>query len=179
MLFSAEAFPGAVADPRRPAGAAGFRELSPLPPELCHAAADAGEYAAFRIAAAIPDLAIDAAPEEVFALEGLLEELNGVDFQKGCFVGQENVSRMKRRATTRRKFCPLRFEGMAPPFGTPVQAGEAELGSVRSGQGSRALALLRLDRALEAEAKGLTLTAGGVSAKLDPPPWLILPAAGA
>ena len=72
-----------------------------------------------------PDLARDAGADEVFALEALLEELNGVDFQKGCFVGQENVSRMKRRATTRKKFCPIAFKGAAPAPGTPLWAATA------------------------------------------------------
>src|ERR1700745_3144112 len=100
------------------------------------------------IAAGVPDLGKDIAPEEIFAGEALLEELNGVDFQKGCFIGQENVSRMKRRATTRRKFSPLQCEG-APAFGAPVKIGDIEIGSVRSALRGRALALVRLDRALE------------------------------
>jgi folate-binding Fe-S cluster repair protein YgfZ len=79
---------------------------------------------------------------------------------------------MKRRATTRKKFCPIVFDGPAPPPGTPVMAGAAELGSVRSGAEDRAIALLRLDRALESEAP---LTADGRPVRLDPPPWLILP----
>src|SRR5690606_32158292 len=118
----------------------------------------------------------DAAPEEVFALEALLEELNGVDFKKGCFIGQENVSRMKRRATTRRKFCPIAFDGEAIPYGATVRAGEAEIGAVRSGGAGRAIALLRLDRALEALDAGAPLSAAGRSIRLDPPPWLTLPA---
>ena len=133
-------------------------------------------FSARRIAAGVPHLTADAQPEEVFALEALLEELNGVDFQKGCFVGQENVSRMKRRATTRKKFCPVVFDGAPPDYGTPIRAGEAELGSIRSGIAGRAMALLRLDRALDATEKGQQLTAGDRPVQLDPPPWLLLPA---
>jgi len=128
-----------------------------------------------RITLGVPDLARDALPEEVFTGEALLEELNGVAFNKGCFVGQENVSRMKRRATTRKKFCPVVFDGEAIPFGTPVLAGEAEIGSIRTGIAGRALALLRLDRALEATEAGKSLTAVGREIRLDPPSWLILP----
>src|SRR5690606_17414251 len=98
-----------------------------------------------------------------------------VAFDKGCFVGQENVSRMKRRATTRKKFCPVVFEGEAITYGTPLLAGEAEIGSIRIGIAGRAIALLRLDRALEAAAAGKSLTAEGREVRLDPPPWLILP----
>jgi hypothetical protein len=166
---------GRTADPRRPDGALGARILAATP---AREIAPLGAYEAFRIGAGIPDPAIDAAPEEVFALEALLEELHGVDFQKGCFIGQENVSRMKRRATTRRKFCRLAFEGGAPAYGTPIVAGPVTLGDVRSGIAGCALALLRLDRALEASEAGTPMTAGDKVVHLDPPGWLILPAKG-
>ncbi len=161
-------FDGALVDPRLPA--LGWRKLAARD-EAAMLADGASTFEARRIALGVPDLAKDAASEEVFALEALLEELHGVDFGKGCFVGQENVSRMKRRATTRKKLCPIAFEGAAPASGTAVLAGEAELGSVRSGVDGRAIALLRLDRALQAEA----LSAGGKPVRLDPPDWLILP----
>jgi tRNA-modifying protein YgfZ len=132
--------------------------------------------AAVLIRHGVPDLGADASPEEVFALEALLEELNGVDFHKGCFPGQENVSRMKRRATTRKKFCRIAFDGAAPAPGTPMTAGPAELGTVRSGMSGCALALIRLDRALEAVDKGVAMMAGDTAVRLDPPDWLILPA---
>ena len=172
VLVSPAAFPSAALDPRFPDGALGWREICPLPPEQCNFPDGDQVYEASRIALGVPDLARDAKADEVFALEALLEELNGVDFQKGCFVGQENVSRMKRRATTRKKFCPIVFEGAAPAPGTPVMAGAAELGSVRSGVDGRAVAFLRLDRALDA---GAPLTADGRPVRLDPPAWLILP----
>ncbi len=169
VLVSADNFDGALADPRVPT--LGFRKLAPM-----SAAGDAAQdFEARRLAAGVPDLARDAAPEEVFAGEALLDELNAVDFQKGCFVGQENVSRMKRRATTRKKFCPIIFDGEAPPFGAKVMAGEAELGTVRTGAPGRALALLRLDRAFEAEAAGDKPHVDGRAVRLDPPPWLLLP----
>jgi folate-binding protein YgfZ len=164
--------PGVIHDPRRPKGGFGVRHLfeRETMPDLNDAL-----YEQWRINFGVPDLARDAAPEEVFAGEALLEELNGVAFDKGCFVGQENVSRMKRRATTRKKFCPVVFEGEAIAFGTPVLAGEAEIGSVRTGVAGRAIALLRLDRTLDAVAVGKALTAAGREIRLDPPAWLILP----
>jgi folate-binding protein YgfZ len=170
VLVSNAAFDGAVRDPRLPA--LGFRALAQ---NKDAPTADLAALQAQRIALGAPDLAADAAPEEVFALEALLEELNGVDFQKGCFIGQENVSRMKRRATTRKKFCPVAFDGAAPEQGAPIRAGEAELGSVRATGDGRALALLRLDRALEAERRGQNLHAGEIVVRLAPPDWLILP----
>lgn len=134
--------------------------------------ADAGQLLRQRLENGLPDLAHDAGLEEVFALEGLLEELNGVSFKKGCFPGQENVSRMKRRATTRKKFCRLRLEGPGLAPGTPITANGAELGSVRAVRDGTALAFLRLDRAMEADGD---LLAGGMACRLDPPAWLIMP----
>jgi folate-binding protein YgfZ len=174
-LYAPEFFRGSSPDPRFPKGELGWRELCPLPTEEYDFAAGEVAYDEHRLALGVPDLGRDAAADEVFALEALLEELNGVDFQKGCFIGQENVSRMKRRATTRKKFCPVAFEGDAPPYGAPVCAGEAELGSIRTGRPGRAIALLRLDRALEAAAAGRPLLADGKPIRLDPPDWLILP----
>ena len=163
---------GFTADPRSPDGALGARFIGASPPATLDPVAD---YEALRINAGVPDPAVDAGVEEVFALEALLEELNGVAFQKGCFIGQENVSRMKRRATTRRKFCRIAFEGAAPAYGTPVTAGAATLGDVRSGVTGRAIALLRLDRAREAMDAGTPLYAADTPIRLDPPGWLILP----
>jgi tRNA-modifying protein YgfZ len=163
-LISDAPLDGALPDPRL--AGLGWRKLGE------RSEASEGDLESRRIALGVPDLARDAQAEEVFALEALLEELNGVDFQKGCFIGQENVSRMKRRATTRKKFCPIVFEGEAPAYGTPVVSGDAEFGSVRTGVNGRAIALLRLDRALSAT----TLSAGSKLVRLDPPPWLVLPA---
>jgi folate-binding protein YgfZ len=169
MLWSAQSFEGARADPRLPGAALGWRGLA-----LRTEARDGGEvFDAHRLAAGVPDLARDAAPEEVFALEALLEELHGVDFQKGCFVGQENVSRMKRRGTTRRKFCPVQFDGASLPFGASILDGAGEVGTLRSSAEGRGIALLRLDRALAPEAN---LTLNGGSIRVAPPSWLLLPA---
>lgn len=173
LLSSPEFFCGGAPDPRLPQ--LGWREVCPLPTEQYDFPDGAAAYERHRLALGVPDLARDAAPDEVFASEALLEELNGVAFDKGCFIGQENVSRMKRRATTRKKFCPIIFDGPAPEYGTPILAGAAELGNVRTGMECRAIALVRLDRALAATARGEPLTAGGRAVSLDPPPWLILP----
>lgn len=170
-LHSDQPFLGSDSDPR--SSALNWRAIAA--PELTVFEEDTGQFETRRIALGIPDLARDAQPEEVFAGEALLEELNGVAFDKGCFVGQENVSRMKRRATTRKKFCPIVFEGDAIAYGTPIVSGDAEIGSVRTGATGRAIALLRLDRAIDAVAAGKPITAGGREIRLDPPSWLILP----
>ena len=166
----------ALADPRMPDGGLGFRRIAPRGEA---AALESGEDAlrALMIEQGVPDLARDGGLQDAFGLEALFEELHGVDFKKGCFVGQENVSRMKRRATTRKKFCRIAFEGEAPSIGAPVRAGAAEIGNVRAiGQG-RAMAFLRLDRAREAAEKNVPLEADGKAIRLDPPAWLIMPAA--
>jgi folate-binding protein YgfZ len=173
-VFSGSA-PGARAsatDPRL--DLLGPRSIAPAaapPPD-----AEPEAYRHVRITLGAPDLAHDAGVEEVFALEALFEEFDGVGFQKGCFVGQENVSRMKRRATTRRKFCPVVSEGPALAYGDEITAGPAKLGTVRSATPGRAIALIRLDRALEAQSKGEALTVGGQTVRLAPPGWLALPA---
>ncbi|MGE3302762.1 MAG: folate-binding protein YgfZ [Hyphomonadaceae bacterium] len=172
VFHAGSAHAGFVADPRNIA--LGYRLIAPA--ETPAPIAEPEAYKALRIAVGVPDPVYDAPNEEAFALEALFEELDGVDFKKGCFVGQENVSRMKRRATTRKKFCPVTFEGDAPPFGAIVRAGAAELGSIRSAMPDRALAFLRLDRAREALAKGETIEAEGRPLRLDPPAWLIQPA---
>jgi folate-binding protein YgfZ len=174
VLASTESFEGALADPRAPDGGLGYRRLAPrreagLYPD------EAGALRRQALLAGVPNLALDVKSEEVFAAEALLEELHGVDFHKGCFVGQENVSRMKRRATTRRKLCRIGFDGDGLGFGAPIRAGDAEIGSVRSAEAGCGIALLRLDRALEAQERGQKLFAGEREIRLDPPTWLILP----
>ncbi|HRE45206.1 MAG TPA: folate-binding protein [Terricaulis sp.] len=171
-VFDQSAFSSDLPDPRFTEHQLGWRDFVTFPIDFADGAA---AYEAHRLALGVPDLARDCAPEEVFAGEALLEELNGVDFHKGCFVGQENTSRMKRRATTRKKFCPIVFEGPAPAYDAVISAGAAEIGRVRTGGEGRAIALLRLDRALAAAEDGVQLTAEGREIRLDPPDWLILP----
>jgi len=92
--------------------------------------------------------------------------LNGVDFDKGCYVGQEVVSRMKHRGAARKRVARVKLAGPAPAPGTPVLDRELVLGALGSSSGREALALLRLDRAQDAKAAGRTLTAGGVGLAL-------------
>jgi hypothetical protein len=161
-----------IADPRRPDAAFGHRIYGPGP-----RLEEAGAIATAWVGLGAPELARDAGVEEVFGLEALLEELHGVDFHKGCFPGQENVSRMKRRATTRRKFCRLRWQGAPPEMGAAITAGPAELGDMRAIADGVGLGLIRLDRAAEAAAAGHGLICAGVELRLDPPDWLIWPSA--
>jgi tRNA-modifying protein YgfZ len=131
---------------------------------------DAGAYTALRLSLGVPDSA-DLPPDTVFALDAGLEELNGVSFKKGCYVGQEVTARMKHRATARRRMIIADVEGALPPAGTPVTANGKELGILATGAGKRALALVRLDRWQEAVGSGASITASGQRVTLAKPEW--------
>jgi tRNA-modifying protein YgfZ len=132
---------------------------------------DTAAYEAHRIALGVPQGGIDFAYGDAFPHEADMDQLNGVDFDKGCFVGQEVVSRMEHRATARARVVPVTFEGAAPAHGTPVTAAERSLGTIGSGIVGRALALLRLDRVEDALAAGTPITAGGVVLQPSKPAW--------
>ena len=89
-----------------------------------------------------------------------MDQLGGVDFKKGCFIGQEVVSRMQHRGTARTRAVPVRYKGTAPDSGTAINAGGRQVGTLGSTSGGSGIALLRLDRVDEALAAGDTLIAG-------------------
>jgi folate-binding protein YgfZ len=155
--------PGWSPDPRL--GALGFRGVDlPAPPGVdC---VDEKAYDRHRLALGAPDPARDCVPDRTYPIEADFDLLGGIDFSKGCFVGQETTSRMKRRGGVKSRMLPVTFEGEAPPFGTEVLAGDLRAGEVLSGGPGRAMALLRLDRAL-----GAALTAEGRPVRIDPPAW--------
>jgi folate-binding protein YgfZ len=105
--------------------------------------------------------------DRTYPIEANFDLLNGIDFQKGCFVGQETTSRMKRRGVIKNRMLPLAFDGPAPASGTEVLAGELRAGEVLSGGDGRAIALVRLDRAL-----GRELTVEGRPARVEVPAWM-------
>ena len=108
------------------------------------------DYDALRIANGIPDGRRDLVPEKSLLLEYGFDELNGVDFEKGCYVGQEVTARMKHRKLVRKRLVPVRIEGAAPDPGTPVYRDSIAVGEIRSSAGALGLALLRID-AIESE----------------------------
>ena len=123
-----------------------------------------------RIGLGVPEGGKDYTLGEAFPHEADFDLLNGVSFTKGCFVGQEVVSRMQNRASVRKRIVQVR--GEAPLVaGQDIAAGAAVIGTVGSVAGREALALVRLDRAAEAAAKGLRLVAGGVVITLHKPDW--------
>jgi hypothetical protein len=129
--------PGWLADPRL--CALGFRGYGLAAPD------ERGDYDAHRLALGVPssaDWGVDAA----YPIEADFDLLNGVDFRKGCFVGQETTSRMKRRGMLKSRMAPIAFAGAAPAPGTELLAADLRAGEVRTGSDGRAMALLRLDR---------------------------------
>lgn len=130
--------------------------------------ADAAEddWQAHRLAVGVPDPATDAPDDKTYPIEADFDLLNGVDFQKGCFIGQETTSRMKRRGAIRSRMLPIAFEGPAPAFGAEVLNGELRAGEVLSGREGAAMALVRLDRLDGA------LTVDGRPVTVRRPDWL-------
>ncbi len=162
-------------DPRLPA--LGLRAM--LPPHLAGAAAaelgatlvGASEYEAHRIALGVPSGGADFSYGDAFPHEADMDQLGGVDFAKGCYVGQEVVSRMEHRGTARTRAVPVRFVGTAPEAGAAIVAGNRQLGSLGSAASGHAIALLRLDRAADALANGEPLMAGATPIRLVKPDW--------
>jgi folate-binding protein YgfZ len=163
------------ADPRL--AALGMRVM--LPPhraaatasELGAALVDAEQYEAHRIALGVPQGGLDFSYGDAFPHETDMDQLGGVDFAKGCYVGQEVVSRMEHRGTARTRAVPVRYDGAAPTAGSTVTAGDRQVGTMGSAAAGRALALLRLDRVTEAMAQGEALFGGGVPIHLVKPEW--------
>ena len=124
------------------------------------------EYEGLRIAVGAPKGGLDFAYADAFPHDANFDLLHGVDFEKGCYVGQEVVSRMKHRGTARKRVARVKLAGPAPAPGTPVMDGGLAVGALGSSSGREALALLRLDRADKAKAAGRPLSAGGVTLAL-------------
>jgi folate-binding protein YgfZ len=162
------------ADPRLPD--MGFRELVTIGSDwaLAGESADSAtpdDYHAHRIALGVPEGGKDFELGDTYPHEALFDQLNGVSFEKGCYVGQEVVSRMQHRGTARKRVVPVHAEGTLPAPGTPVLAGSVEIGRLGSSVGGMGLALLRLDRAAEMQEKGDVLKAGSVPLRIELPLW--------
>jgi folate-binding protein YgfZ len=132
------------------------------------ARADEAFYDSHRLALGVPDGSRDLAPEKALLLESGFDELNGIDWQKGCYMGQELTARMKYRALVKKRLLPITVAGDLPPTGTPVMLGNDEAGELRSGRDGRALALLRLD----ATTGGGALMAGNARITPEKPGWM-------
>jgi tRNA-modifying protein YgfZ len=140
-----------------------------VPPDACEA---------HRIALGVPRGDLDFVYGDAFPHEADMDQLHGIDFKKGCFVGQEVVQRMERRNTARTRVVSVTFDGAAPSAGAEVVAGEKSVGTIGSTVDGRGLALLRLDRAEDALAAGHPLKAGDVTLHLIKPDWVQFPFPG-
>jgi len=165
----------AFVDPRL--AAAGARAI--LPAESAEAtlsaaglaAGTAEDYDQARLALGLPDGSRDLVPEKSILLENGFDELNGVDWEKGCFLGQELTARTHYRGLVKKRLMPVEIDGPLPAPGTLVMLGEKEAGEMRSGSDALGLALLRLEVVAAAAESGDALTAG--EARLTPkkPAW--------
>ena len=171
---AAGALAGGIAfvDPRLPA--AGMRAVLPRA-----GAADALAAAGFspaeravwerlRIGLGLPDGSRDMQPDKAILLENGFDELHGVDWDKGCYMGQELTARTRYRGLVKKRLVPVTFDGSAPTPGTPVSSGGRDVGEIRSGTEGLALALLRLE-ALE---RGEPLSAGDTLLNVEIPDWM-------
>ena len=163
----------AFVDPRLPA--MGARVIVPVGSDSAERLTAQGgavpAYRAMRVALGVPEAGEDFRLGDTFPHEALYDQLGGVSFTKGCFVGQEVVSRMQHRGTARKRVVPVVGTGLLPEPGSEVRAGASLIGTLGSVSGNRALAMLRLDRAREAIGTGVALMAGETAVKLEIPKW--------
>jgi tRNA-modifying protein YgfZ len=163
----------AFADPRHEA--LGWRIL--VPEELKQKVADLigaelvdeAAYEAHRVLAGVPRGGLDFMYSDAFPHEANMDRLHGVDFDKGCYVGQEVVSRMQHRGTARTRIVRVTLEDFSPEAGIPVLAGDKPVGTMGSTAGGHGIALLRTDRVADALDAGLKLSAGGLALRLTDP----------
>jgi folate-binding protein YgfZ len=160
----------AFVDPRLPE--LGVRVLAPVGQTaalLGLAEAPVADYEAMRLRLGVPDGSRDLRVEKALLLESGFDELHGVDWKKGCYMGQELTARTKYRGLIKRRLFPVRIEGPLPASGAPVHRDGKEVGEIRSGQGDRALAMLQIDAA------GGPLTADGATLFPERPAWMQIP----
>ena len=176
---TARAFAGGVAlvDPRL--AALGARCI--LPRESARSAlveaglteAGAAAYDQLRLGLGVPDGSRDLVLDKSILLEAGFDELNGVDWNKGCYIGQELTARTKYRGLVKRRLAPVAIDGPMPEPGTIVTANGREVGEMRSSRAGCGLALLRIDALLGNE----RLTAGGAAIVPSAPNWMRFPEA--
>ena len=163
----------AFADPRQQA--LGMRILAPE--ELSGQVAsligaelvDSSVYEAHRISCGVPRGGLDFMYSDAFPHETNMDRLHGVDFDKGCYVGQEVVSRMQHRGTARTRTVRVTLDGAPPEAGVAVMAGDKSVGTMGAAAGETGIALVRIDRVSDALAAGQVLTTGGRTLRIADP----------
>lgn len=170
----------AFADPRNEA--LGYRILIPqdlnekLSDLIGAELVDAAAYEAHRIALGVPRGGLDFMYSDAFPHETNMDRLAGVDFDKGCYVGQEVVSRMQHRGTARTRSVKVLLDGPSPEAGAPILAGDKPVGTIGSTADGKGIALVRIDRVADALDAGQPLTAGGLAVRLAEPEVVRIPA---
>lgn len=154
----------AAPDPRRPDAGWRIVAAAPLP-----ATATEQDWDSHRLALGLPDGSRDLEGEKTVLLEAGFDELNGISWSKGCYLGQELTARTKYRGLVKRRLIPVDVVGELPVPGTPVLAAARDVGMMRSGRGTRGLALLRIDAA------ATPLACGAATLTPRPPAWMALP----
>jgi hypothetical protein len=157
-------------DPRHPAlgyrligrDASGDDSFQPATAEAFHAR---------RVRLGVPEGGVDFVYGDAFPHDANIDRLGGVTFDKGCYIGQEVVSRMQHRGTARRRVIPIEADMALPPTGTAIEAEGRPIGTVGSVAGRQGLALVRIDRAASAIAAGQAIAAGAVPVRLQIPDW--------
>lgn len=132
------------------------------------------EYEHLRLSLGVPAGGRDILIEKSFPLECNLDELNAIDYEKGCYVGQELTARTHYRANLRKRLVPIRLQGPLPEPGAAVTLDGKNVGEMRSADGERGLALLRIDSLASAEEEGKPLMTGTTEIVPDLPEWLSL-----
>jgi folate-binding protein YgfZ len=132
------------------------------------AAAALDDYDCLRIGLGVPDGSRDLEVEKSLLLESGFDELNGLDWDKGCYMGQELTARTRYRGLVKKRLLPVEIDGPIPASGTPVLSGEREAGVLRSAVDGRGLALLRLERL---DDNAAPLTAGEARLTVIRPDW--------
>jgi tRNA-modifying protein YgfZ len=169
----------AFADPRN--GDLGYRILIPedlkqkLSDLIGAELVDAAAYEAHRIALGVPRGGLDFTYSDAFPHETNMDRLAGVDFDKGCYVGQEVVSRMQHRGTARTRSVKVLLEDSSPEPGVSVLAGDKPVGTMGSSAQGKGIALVRIDRVADALDAGQALTAGGLAVRLAEPDVVRIP----
>ncbi len=159
-------WPGLIAapDPRLPE--AGWRLVGETLPD---ANSDEGDYDTHRLLLGLPDGTRDSEPDRTVLLEAGFDELNGISWSKGCFMGQELTARTRYRGLLKRRLVPVSGDGALPPPGTPLMAEGREIGTMRSSREGNGLAVLRLEHLHGA----VSTEHGALQARV--PGWMRLP----
>jgi tRNA-modifying protein YgfZ len=155
----------AFADPR--AKDMGMRLIA-SPASLAFAATPQDAYEAHRTALGVPKGGVDFPYGDAFVHDADLDWLHGVDFNKGCYPGQEVVARVHFRKSARKRILKVHFDGPPPAPGSEVMMGDINIGQIGSVAGAQGLAMLRLDRVEDAKTAGTKLTAGAAALDVTP-----------